>query len=142
MKIFDFKILNFGDDFLEFTAEVSKGTYIRTLGEQIADFCGTIAYTKVLRRLSIGEIDISRTTPLHLLTESNWSEYLQKLKIFLPKFEEIKISNDEKLFIKNGREIKNNFLKSGKVLLIDESKNEIALGFAEKESIKPTAVFV
>lgn len=43
-----------------FTASVSKGTYIRTLGEDIAKKLGTLGYLSSLRRLSMGKMMVDK----------------------------------------------------------------------------------
>lgn len=42
-----------GEDFLEFEVECSKGTYVRTLAEDLAGALGTVGYVESLRRLSV-----------------------------------------------------------------------------------------
>ena len=44
---------------VKFTADVSSGTYIRTLTEDIGAKLGTGAYTTILRRTSIGQFSIT-----------------------------------------------------------------------------------
>ncbi len=45
-------------DSLMFTVKCSKGTYVRTLGEDIASALGTIGYLKMLERTAIGDFKI------------------------------------------------------------------------------------
>ena len=40
-------------------AKVSKGTYIRTLGEDIAEKLGTVGHVTALRRTSIGDLSVN-----------------------------------------------------------------------------------
>lgn len=47
------------DQILTFRCEVSKGTYIRTLGSDIAKRLGTIGYLLALRRTKIGDITLN-----------------------------------------------------------------------------------
>jgi tRNA pseudouridine55 synthase len=49
-------------------AEVSSGTYIRTLVEDIAASAGTAAYTKELRRTSIADYPVEQATAVQALT--------------------------------------------------------------------------
>jgi tRNA pseudouridine55 synthase len=59
------------DDFdkLSFSAEVSSGTYIRTLFEDISSRLGTTGYLEYLKRAKIGSVNISEA-----LSEQNWPE--------------------------------------------------------------------
>lgn len=49
---------------LKFTVEVSSGTYIRTLVEDIGETLNTGAYTKDLRRLTVGEYNVEQAVPI------------------------------------------------------------------------------
>ena len=56
ITVYSIKLLDYEDNRLTFECEVSRGTYIRTLGEDIASKLGTIGYLESLRRLSIDSI--------------------------------------------------------------------------------------
>ncbi len=47
-------LIDFGPDWLELDVTVSKGTYIRSLAEDISKALGTLGYVAVLRRLAAG----------------------------------------------------------------------------------------
>lgn len=59
IEIFSLKLLSYDDESLEFETEVSKGTYIRVLGEDIAKALGGEGYLTSLRRTKIGPFDVS-----------------------------------------------------------------------------------
>jgi tRNA pseudouridine55 synthase len=52
---------------LRFTARVSKGTYIRTLGEDLGEALGCGAHLSFLRRTATGPFDVSRCVTLEAL---------------------------------------------------------------------------
>nr|WP_284282615.1 tRNA pseudouridine(55) synthase TruB [Limnobacter litoralis] len=52
---------------ISFEAECSKGTYIRTLGEDIAKALGTRGYLTALRRTKIGDLDVKEALTLEAL---------------------------------------------------------------------------
>ena len=54
---------------LRFTARVSKGTYIRTLGEDLGEALGCGAHLSFLRRTATGPFDVSHCVTLEALTE-------------------------------------------------------------------------
>ena len=66
------------DDGFSFRVECSKGTYIRTLVEDIAAALNTIAYTHSLKRTAIGAFDIKSAISLDCLERNPdpQSEYL------------------------------------------------------------------
>ncbi|HYD75618.1 tRNA pseudouridine(55) synthase TruB [Ramlibacter sp.] len=49
---------------IRFTARVSKGTYIRTLGEDIGEALGCGAHLSLLRRIATGPFDVSQCVTL------------------------------------------------------------------------------
>ena len=53
VKIFDLQLLGFNQGELSLEVKCSKGTYVRTLAEDIAAALGTCAYVTELRRLSV-----------------------------------------------------------------------------------------
>ena len=69
------------DDGFSFDVECSKGTYVRTLVEDIASALGSVAYTGKLKRTAIGSFDISSAIAIDDLEPKPMpqSEYLIKL---------------------------------------------------------------
>lgn len=53
---------------VKLVAEVSSGTYIRTLAEDLGSALGTGAYTAHLRRTSVGALDISQAKQIESLS--------------------------------------------------------------------------
>lgn len=70
-KIFihQIKLISLDKDSLVFEATVSKGTYIRTLGEGIALKLGTLGYLESLRRTKVGDIDVSKAISMEEVDE-------------------------------------------------------------------------
>lgn len=58
INIFDIRLIDFKDNLVIFEAHVSKGTYIRTLGEDIAERLGTVGHLIALERTSVGEFNL------------------------------------------------------------------------------------
>lgn len=58
IKIYDIKLDKFNPPLVDFTVSVSSGTYIRSLVEDIAKKCDTLAYMTQLRRTVVGNFDI------------------------------------------------------------------------------------
>ncbi len=70
------------------TTRVSKGTYIRTLVEDIAAYLGTMAYCQELRRLQIADLysdDEANPRPMHTLADLRAiSDEKERDKLLLP----------------------------------------------------------
>ena len=56
--IYELKLLSFKNDEIIFVTRVSKGTYIRTLGEDIAKKMGTVGHLTSLTRLAVGPFSL------------------------------------------------------------------------------------
>ena len=54
IEVFEINLISFEKDEITFIAKVSKGTYIRTLGEDIANKLGTVGHLTRLTRTAIG----------------------------------------------------------------------------------------
>ena len=65
---------------LKLVTEVSAGTYIRTLAEDIGAALGTGAYTTQLRRTSIASYSIDNATPVEPLTPETLEPLLKELE--------------------------------------------------------------
>ena len=78
VEIFDIKITNYSHPFLSFEAEVSEGTYIRSLGRDIAEKLGVDGALTYLERVNEGEFifeDEKALNPLNYL-DLEKNEYL------------------------------------------------------------------
>lgn len=66
---------------ITFKVKCSKGTYIRTLCNDIGDYLGFGAYLSELRRIKVGNISIKKAIPLSVFTKL---PYQQQEKYILP----------------------------------------------------------
>ncbi|MBQ3294480.1 tRNA pseudouridine(55) synthase TruB [Candidatus Saccharibacteria bacterium] len=64
VTIYNIEVLEYKWPVLKIRAEVSSGTYIRTLGEDIGEKLGTGAYLTNLRRTKIDKYAVEEATPL------------------------------------------------------------------------------
>lgn len=63
-------LLSFDEGSIAFSCEVSKGTYIRTLGEDITLRLGTLGHLVSLRRITLGKTSLSQALKLSAVTEA------------------------------------------------------------------------
>lgn len=68
VKIYKIELTDYKYPFVRFTCEVSSGTYIRSLVEDLGKELGTGAYMSDLRRTKVGEFDIKNTLPVKNLS--------------------------------------------------------------------------
>jgi len=89
IKIYSFELLDFNYPYFTYKVHVSKGTYIRTLTEQIAALFGTVATTVELQRVKVGDFDlkdaiivqdvtVERINPLSLEGKGALPEYAHR----------------------------------------------------------------
>ncbi len=67
VEIYSIQTIVYSYPEVKFTTEVSSGTYIRTLVEDIGEKLGTGAYTSALRRTKINGFDINNALPVQEL---------------------------------------------------------------------------
>lgn len=125
IEIYDIKLLNINkkDKTIKFKVHCSKGTYIRTLCEKIAENLNTIGYMSELQRIKVGQFDIEQSITIEQL-ESN-KELLNKniitIQDFFKNYPIINLNeNKEKLFI-NGVQLTYNNLDGLYQIKINDS---------------------
>jgi tRNA pseudouridine55 synthase len=64
IHVHEITLVELKEDEITFKATVSKGTYMRTLGEDIAKKLGMVGHLSSLRRLSVGSFDVSNAKQL------------------------------------------------------------------------------
>ena len=127
IDIKELELLEFNLPVIRFKTTVSKGTYVRTLGETIAEKLGTVGHLAALRRTSILDINVSSAKTIKELNEScliPTSEIIQKFLplMYLPNETELKKArHGGKLSIKLFPEILDLFC------VIDDKKTAIAI---------------
>ena len=102
---------------------VSKGTYIRSLVNDIAHELGTVGTMTSLNRVKQGIFNIYDSYTLEDIENDNYK--LLSIKEALSNVKQVIVSGEELFKIKNGTRLENNY-HSDKVLFLDEFNNEIA----------------
>ena len=145
IEIYDIKLnkINKNEALVDFYVDCSKGTYIRSLCENIAEKLKTVGYMKELNRVKVGNFYIKDSIEISDLTKNKYNEeYLSQhvisiedlfLKIYGNK--RIMLQNNKlKLFI-NGVQLtisKDN----GLYLIYNESKEFIGIGVVNNNLLK------
>ena len=87
----ELKLISFDDKSIKFETTVSKGTYIRVLGETIAEKLGTVGHLTSLRRTKILDIDVKDALPINKLNENSVIPMFD----IISKFVSIKVLDNE-----------------------------------------------
>ena len=101
---------------IRFEAEVSSGTYLRTLGEAIAERLGEVGHLVSLRRTKIGSVDVRKAKRIAEVSEGDLLNPLPF--ITLPKIEATEKHSEA--------------IKNGKAMILDSHESEVCLFFQEE----------
>ena len=135
IKIYNIELLNIDayNKEVKFRVECSKGTYIRTLCEDIAKKMGTISHMCALNRVKVGDFKIEDAISIENLDESN-VHIIEIEEIFQDK-EKIMLNDNELQKVLNGVKLRYN-LKDDVYRLYDKSDKFIGLGVVTKGLLK------
>ena len=84
IEVKELELLSFNEKEITFRTTVSKGTYIRVLGETIAEKLGTVGHLTLLRRTKILDIDVSNAKTIKELKENDLLPIADIVSKFLP----------------------------------------------------------
>ena len=78
IEIYDMELINVDktNKTIEFKVDCSKGTYIRTLCENIAEKLDTVGYMKELNRTKVGEFSIDDSITIEQLENGNYNNFI------------------------------------------------------------------
>jgi tRNA pseudouridine55 synthase len=108
IKIFKLQIIALDRESLRLDVLCSKGTYIRTLVEDIAEKLGSCAHVSVLRRTAAGMFSIDRCLTfdaLHNLTAEALHELLLPVDAPLGEIPAISLSDQQSLCFRQGQQV-------------------------------------
>jgi tRNA pseudouridine55 synthase len=142
VKILFFEISELEFPYLTYKTKVSKGTYIRSLSETIAEKLNTIATTVELRRTEIGDIKIESAVNLNEINSTNWQDHMIPLNQFFRDMQKLVITETEFNHFQNGRSFEVDTEDVEEIMILDNK--ERCLGFASIDGnlLKPRIVFI
>ena len=79
VTIYSIELTNYEYPFVHFTADVSSGTYVRSLVEDVGNLLTTGAYMSDLRRTRIGNFYLDDAVEVDTLTRESLQGYLRQL---------------------------------------------------------------
>ncbi len=142
IEIYNIKLnkIDLQNNQIEVRIECSKGTYIRTLCEDIAKKLGTIGYMKELNRIQVGEFNIEKAIKIQeLKANKNNIDYLKKNIISIEKVlgnkEKIVLTQKQLEIFLNGVKIDCNG-KDETYIIYDDRKKFIGTGILQNNKLK------
>lgn len=133
IEVFDIKLLSYKDNEITFYVKVSKGTYIRVLGSDIALKLGTIGYLSSLKRVEVGPFKIEDTIDIEKIIEDKIISIYDVLSRFCYLKEVDSLTATD---IKNGKiKYLEDVSEHKYLLVIEENKSLVAMYKKNKENI-------
>lgn len=135
IEISEIALENYNDkDEIVFKVTCSKGTYIRTLCEDIAKRLGTVGYMKELQRTKVNEFDIKDAITLEDLDNVNIEDKIISIEKLFINNEKIDLNNRKLELFLNGVQLTHD-LNDG-VYRIYNNNNFIGLGTVKDKLLK------
>lgn len=136
IEIYDMVLDLIENDEITFTVACSKGTYIRSLCETIAEKLGSIGYMKELKRLQVGEFKIEEAIGLEDIEDRNSvEEKLLTMEVLFQEKETIVFDKKKLNLLLNG--VKLSIEKEDGIYRIYDEENQfIGLATVEKKRLK------
>ena len=125
IEIYEIELLDYKNDEITFRALVSKGTYIRVLGSDIAKKLGTVGHLTSLRRTKVGPFSVTEANKIEDISDNS----LKSTYKVLSRFSSVISFDDKKIKdIKDGKiKILEGSYPSDKLLVVDSLHNVIAM---------------
>ena len=140
IEIKEIELLEYNDDIIKFRVLVSKGTYIRSLIEDICSKLGTIGTMSDLVRLKQGPFKIEDSYTLKQIENNEYKAL--SLKEVLSNFPQKNLTLEEYKQIKNGALIKNEDNEPYTIFLYNDEVVAIYQIYAKNKSQKkPYKIF-
>ncbi|MCL4111176.1 UNVERIFIED_CONTAM: hypothetical protein GTU68_043089 [Idotea baltica] len=110
VTIHELNIVTFNEDTITLDVRCSKGTYIRTLAQDIGEAMGFGAHLSMLRRTEVSPFDCSKLYSIEeiekLAAENALTDLLLPIDSVLQEFPAMHLDDDEVSLIRNGIKIK------------------------------------
>lgn len=137
IEIYNIKLLNIENLEIEFEVKCSKGTYIRTLCEDIAKRLETVGYMSFLQRILVDKFSIDDSIDFETLekTKDNIEEKLITMEEVFSNLNKLKLTDRKKELFLNGVMLTYN-LNDGVYNIYDFNDNYIGLGIIKNNLLK------
>jgi len=145
INIYSIDLISINDDYLEVIIECSKGTYIRTLAEDIAKKLGTVGHIDQLRRLNIKCFhDQSMFSFNQIMKAKSINQFLLPIDIPLKHLAKKDFSESESSMFTNGLSIQTNQRSNNEsdyIRIYNDESVFLGVGLYSNGYIKPKIVF-
>lgn len=137
VNIYNLELISFNKDIITFKVNVSKGTYIRSLINDLCEKLNTIGTMNNLIRIKQGNFDIKDSYKLEDILNGNYK--FQNIKEFLD-YPVIEIPNELIKKVENGNKVENIFNIEDKVIFTKNNK-DLAIYENKNNNLYPLIIF-
>ena len=139
INILELILLNYSKNIIKIEVTCSKGTYIRTLAEDIANKLGMDGYLTELRRTKIGKLNINEAFSIEnisTLSSDKRKSCIKPTEVLVDRYPKLSLLDSEVDFIKNGQPIElKKKLNTEIYTLFTKSKVFIGLGEIDSNNL-------
>lgn len=133
IEICNMELIKIENQEITYKVHCSKGTYIRTLCEQIAEKLDTVGYMKELKRTQVGEFKIENSLTIEQL-ENNVDKYFITIERYFENCSQIQLNTKKLQLFLNGVQLTHN-LQDG-IYRIYSDKKFIGIGTVKDKLLK------
>ena len=124
VEIYDINLIDYKDNHIIFETTVSKGTYIRVLGEDIAKALGTVGHLDKLVRTKVGFLELKDAIKL---SEVNANSPLIPISQVLTHYRKVIVNGDTIKKIKDGMSLPFDEIDDEYILIVTEYEDALAI---------------
>ena len=135
INIYSIKLESIENLEVKFTVSCSKGTYIRSLCEDIASKLGTVGFMKELVRIQVDKFKIDEAYKLEDIEKNKEVIKIISIENIFSDKEQVILTNDKLSLFLNGGRIKTD-KKDGIVKIYDEKNQFIGIGTINNKILK------
>lgn len=135
IKIYNLELnnINLEKNEITYTVECSKGTYIRTLCETIAEKINTVGYMKELKRIKVGEFNIENSVTIEEIENENYN--IITIEDFFKEKSKFILDNKKMQLFLNGAQLTYN-LKDDLYKIYNQNNEFIGTGTIRNKLLK------
>lgn len=138
VTIYSLDVLSFESGIVELETRCSKGTYVRTLAEDLGEKLGCGAYVTDLRRTSVGPYKVGMVTmeQLEVIAEDGFEaldDLLLEIDSGIADWPKVELDADSAYYIKLGQPVQIAHTPTEGLIRIYDEKNFIGVGFIQDD---------
>ena len=147
VTVYRMDIVRYDDPQLVVDVECSRGTYVRSLGRDLAESLGTGAVMSALVRTAVGSFHVDDAVPLDAITSDSLGELTQPSRAAVAELPTVELTDEQLQDARHGRAFLGQPVqveepKGADIAALDSAGNLAAIVQAiDSEHLKPIRVF-